>query len=305
MNSKQTMFAVILLTLLSVLAIWLVQPSVEPAIPGAGAPPGAAGAADDESTALLKALEDDPAVNPKVLAALQQLRADLDAQQRRQVELSQQLAQLDVTVFSMDAAEDAADANELPAAENPAGARSPGSTGRRQRMRLSQERLVESGFTEYEAEDILTAADNIAMERLNLQYKATREGWLRTPEYAEAMRELPVLRNVMIEEYGEVGYDRYLYASGRPNRLVVTDVYRESPAATIGLQSGDRVIAMAGEPVYSDRDLRTIASKGSAGETVPVVIERDGTRFETYVPRGPLGIRAGRAYENPAAGPGS
>ena len=114
---------------------------------------------------------------------------------------------------------------------------------------------------------------------------------------------MPSTRDVVVEDYGEDGYDRYLYASGRPNRVVVNDIYTESVAASAGLQSGDMVVAMDNQRIYSTRDLRNIAASGLEGETVSVTILRDGQPFEIYVPRGPLGIRSERGFENPAAQP--
>ena len=158
---------------------------------------------------------------------------------------------------------------------------------------------MDAGFSDQDARDIIEQVDSMALERLNLRYQAAREGWLDTPEYAETMSELPDTREVLQNQYGAAAYDRYLYASGRSNRLVVGDVYQGSVAADAGLQPGDMVMEMADQRVYNTRDLMSIATQGSAGTTVPLVVQRGGALVQLYVPRGPLGIRARRGFENP------
>ncbi|MDH3643440.1 MAG: PDZ domain-containing protein, partial [Gammaproteobacteria bacterium] len=170
---------------------------------------------------------------------------------------------------------------------------------RGRRGAVSEERLIAAGFAADQASEIVGRADAIAMQRLNTQYQAAREGWMDTDRYREAMSALPDVREELTASYGDDAYDRYLYASGRPNRLVVRDVLQDSPAGAAGLQAGDTVLAMADERIYSTRDLMAVASSGSEGETVPLVVQRGDVTFELYVPRGPLGIRGGRGFEAP------
>jgi predicted metalloprotease with PDZ domain len=101
------------------------------------------------------------------------------------------------------------------------------------------------------------------------------------------------------ELLGDDGYDRYLYASGRPNRLVVDRVFANSAAAKAGLRSGDTVIALGGERVYGPNDLARIANNGEPDELIPVRVLRDGNLVEYYVPRGPLGVSTRRSFDNP------
>ena len=53
----------------------------------------------------------------------------------------------------------------------------------------------------------------MAMERLNMQYQATREGWIDTERYRDALTDLPDVREVVTNDYGDDAYDRYLYAA--------------------------------------------------------------------------------------------
>jgi hypothetical protein len=250
-------------------------------------------------------LDAEPDINPKLVAAFEYFERELAAQRREQEALRKSIAELNHTLLNIEVLDTKAesdtgvDAGKLIDAEAATRTATAAIPINRSRQRLTQNRLENAGFNSYEAEEILSTADRLAMERLNLQYEATREGWIRTNEYREALQEIPSIRTLVTDEYGDDGYDRYLYASGRSNRLVVNDVYRESPAAGAGLQAGDQVISMAGERIYTNSDLRQITNQGSAGETIPVVIERAGTRIEVYVPRGPLGVRVGRGYVNP------
>ncbi len=106
---------------------------------------------------------------------------------------------------------------------------------------------------------------------------------------------------VLQTTYGDDAYDRYLYASGRSNRLVVRDVYQGSPAEDIGLIPGDTVLSADNQRVYSSRDLMAITTNGSSGEIVLLTIQRDGSQFELYMPRGPLGITTKQASVNPGS----
>ena len=130
------------------------------------------------------------------------------------------------------------------------------------------------------------------MERLNLRYEVARGGddGIDRQAYRESIGKLPSTREILQSTYGDEAYDRYLYASGRPNRLVVRDVYQGSAAEILGLIPGDVVLAWDNQRVYSSRDLLSIATSGNSGESVPLRIQRGESKLELYMPRGPLGI---------------
>lgn len=248
----------------------------------------APGSLPTSSVALLRDLADS-GVDPRLLDTLSRMQQQLDHQAAEQRRLEAEIA-------AMSAVPEVAisDAGEEPSASN--------APTRRIRGTATLESLIDAGFPAYRAEEIVQMADRLAMERLDLQYRAQREGWLRTPEYREALSEMGNMKDKLIKDFGDSAYDRYLYASGRPNRLVVRDVYSDSPAASASLQPGDRVVEMDGQRVYGEQDLRRIATQGTDGQIVPVTIERGGSRFEVYVPRGPLGIRTTRQSVPPVEG---
>lgn len=85
-------------------------------------------------------------------------------------------------------------------------------------------------------------------------------------------------------------------------RAYVTGVVPDSPAAVAGWQAGDRFVRFAGERIDSGEELSDLTAQ-HAGESVSVVIERDGQLIDTTVePRenppageGRTGIRVGEA----------
>ena len=56
----------------------------------------------------------------------------------------------------------------------------------------------------------------------------------------------------------------------------------EQPAQVAGLQSGDRIIAIDGEPTGSFRDIQERVTR-SAGRTLAVTVDRDGSRLEKSI----------------------
>ena len=162
--------------------------------------------------------------------------------------------------------------------------------------KVSEDRFLAAGFDPVSTAQLKKRASEIEMERLYLRHRARREGWLRTPEYYEAVREL---RQGMKEELGENAYDRFLFASERSNRLLVDSVMESSPAEQNGLQPGDIIFRYDGSRVFSYRDLRDATTRGEMGETVPVEIRRGGEVLEVDLPRGPLGVRLDRTTVQP------
>lgn len=128
------------------------------------------------------------------------------------------------------------------------------------------------------------------LARLELRDKAIREDWLDTPEYIEQQQQLPSPTDGLREEFGDEIFDQYLYASGRPNRIIVREVFSGSAAAQAGIESGDLIISYASNPVYRMSDLQQATTEGYSGEIVLLELLRDDLPLSTSVPRGPLGI---------------
>lgn len=169
----------------------------------------------------------------------------------------------------------------------------------------TQERLAAleaAGLNSAVALDMISTMDRLALQRLEINYQAEREGWLRTDRHREAMQQIPAANTLIREQYGDDAYDRYLFASGRSNRIRVQQVMIDSAASQAGLQPGDVLVRVDGQPVFSNRDLMSVAREGTAGELVPVEVVRENQRLTTYLPRGPLGVRTRGARIQPGRG---
>jgi C-terminal processing protease CtpA/Prc len=164
-----------------------------------------------------------------------------------------------------------------------------------------QRALEAAGLDEQTAESIKLRGDQLAMTEMYLRDQATREGWLDTPRFREEMAAIEAQRTSIREELGDEAYDRYLFALGRTNRVIVNDVMYDSVAEDVGLQTGDLIIRYGDSRVFATDELVTQTREGSVGDPVTVVISRGGKRMEIEVPRGPLGVRVGVTQDNPDA----
>jgi hypothetical protein len=149
------------------------------------------------------------------------------------------------------------------------------------------EQLVAGGFTPARAEWISQRAAELRMQALQAQYDARREG---TPLDPATIPGEQTLRT----ELGEVEYEQYLDALGRPTSVGVSNVLASSPAEQAGLKSGDEITGYAGTRVFDMRELNRLTFEGEAGEPVIVDVVRDGQQLQLVLPRGPVGITGGR-----------
>jgi len=146
-------------------------------------------------------------------------------------------------------------------------------------------RLIEGGFSDDEARRILERESESAFKALELAWEAQRNGE-PIDRFSNAFNPQAIMRS----ELGDDTYARYLEAQGQPTAIRITQVLGGSPGSKIGLQPGDQLISYGGDRVFSVTDLRNNAMQGNPGEDVVIEIERDGTRIQLTVPRGPIGI---------------
>ena len=139
----------------------------------------------------------------------------------------------------------------------------------------------------------------MALRRLALRDRAAREGWLRTPRYAEESGALTAELEATRERFGDDFYDWAQYASGQPNRLRVGEVLAGSAAAEAGLEPGDIVQRYAEARVLSIGELRDLTTAGASGASTAVEVRRGSEVLRLYVPRGPLGVRLEPIRERP------
>lgn len=165
-----------------------------------------------------------------------------------------------------------------------------------------QRALESAGLDEASAEAIKLRGDQLAMTEMYLRDQATREGWLDTPRFREEMEAIEAQRTSVRDEIGDDAYDRYLFALGHTNRVIVSDVLLDSVAEEVGLQEGDLIVRYGDQRIFAPDDLVASTHQGTSGEPVRVEVMRNGERMEIEVPRGPLGLRIGAAQDDPDAG---
>jgi hypothetical protein len=161
--------------------------------------------------------------------------------------------------------------------------------------------LTAAGLAPAQAEEIKRRGDELALAEVYLRDQATREGWLDTPRFKEEMAALDAERMPIRDEIGDEAYDRYLFALGQSNRVLVDDVMVQSPAAEVGLRPGDMIVRYGDIRIFAPADLVAETHGGTPGENVRIEVVRNGERFEIDVPRGPLGLRIAATQDDPEA----
>lgn len=152
-------------------------------------------------------------------------------------------------------------------------------------------RLEAAGFTPEQVAHLQRRQAEAEMQWIELDDRARREGWFGTARYNEEIATLPNGTDVIRNELGDDAYDKYLFASGRPNRIAVGSVISTSPAERAGLKPGDIIMTYAGEKVFSSQQLTSLRSSGELGASVAIGIVRDGQAMLISMPRGPMGVQ--------------
>ncbi len=165
------------------------------------------------------------------------------------------------------------------------------------------EQLLDAGFSRADADALLSLVDTIELEQMSMEFSASSHRRrlldVRDDPAQRGQSSIRSARSAIIETFGEQAFDRYLYATGQPNRVQVTGIVRDSAAHYAGIEQGDLIVAVAGEPVYSNRDLYRVAAEGDPGELIAVTVTRGAVEVQTYVERGPLGVRTDRISVDP------
>ncbi len=153
-----------------------------------------------------------------------------------------------------------------------------------------QQKLLDAGLPLDTVERIYQRISETRLAQLELRNRAIREDWLDSPKYFEQRASLEDPASGLREQEGDAVYDQYLYAAGRPNRVMVTEVYQGSAADQAGIQTHDVILSYAQLRIFSMQELQQATTRGQEGEILLIEVLRDGERISTSVPRGPLGI---------------
>ncbi|MBX2823462.1 MAG: PDZ domain-containing protein [Gammaproteobacteria bacterium] len=230
----------------------------------------------------------------QALAAEQQGRLML---QRALTEQAETLVELQALATNRtEAGATTAETTPVDSVHQSAQATAPADQSRRIRIQAAdrQQALIAAGIERDRAAELTQRQDAVALARLELRDQAAREGWLDESDaderISQALADLQLERVNLRSELTAEQWDRYLYQSGRPNRVVVASVLAGSVAAEVQIVAGDQLLSYAGQPMYRSRDLQRATQSGQRGESVIVKIGRDGAELELVVPRGPLGV---------------
>lgn len=152
------------------------------------------------------------------------------------------------------------------------------------------EQLTAGGFAPGRAEWLAQRESELRMEAMQARYDAARSGEPFDPTDRPASPDM-----LLRDEIGDAEFERFLAASGRPTTVGVSQVMEASPALSAGIRPGDEITHYDGERVFSTLDLTRQTMRGDPGEDVIVDVLRGGVPVQVVLPRGPLGIRAGRS----------
>ena len=161
------------------------------------------------------------------------------------------------------------------------------------------ESLLAAGLDEQSARDLQRRTDQYQLARLELFDQATREGWSDTDQLNDRLETLNDSQPDLRTELGETAFDRYLYESGRPNRVSIASVIDGSAADLAGVQAGDMIFTYADERIFNVQDLQDATRAGNRGEYVTLLIDRNGEIERTDIERGPMGVTLQSSRQEP------
>lgn len=151
------------------------------------------------------------------------------------------------------------------------------------------ENLVEAGFDEYQAEEIIRQTEEMQMAILNARFEASQNGEDFNAGEMQAQAVAEFRANL-----GEQDYERYLEATNQSTSVGVSNVLASSPAEIAGMQTGDEIVSYNGERVFNTNDLNRLTNSSDVNGNVIVEVIRDGETISLSLPEGPIGITSGR-----------
>ncbi|WP_455209816.1 PDZ domain-containing protein [Kaarinaea lacus] len=156
---------------------------------------------------------------------------------------------------------------------------------------INAQALLDAGLDEFQANKIRQVYEDVEMQRLYLRDQAIREGWIGDERYRQEREKLDARLESLRDELSEKEYDAYLFATGRPNRVMIQSTLSTSPARDAGIKTGDNVIRYNNIRIYTWADLRNATTQCTTDSMVEVELERNGQQHRVFVPCGPLGVR--------------
>ncbi len=148
--------------------------------------------------------------------------------------------------------------------------------------------LEAAGLLPSEVERIRARWEEYVLAKLELENERARRGsgWTEVAG-AKAFGIDSQLR----ADLGEEGYDAMLFASGRHNRVIFSELLESSPAAAAGVSAGDVLLSYDDQRIFTASALRLLSALDDRGDWIPIRVLRDGQELRFFVRRGPLGAR--------------
>jgi hypothetical protein len=153
--------------------------------------------------------------------------------------------------------------------------------------RFDDEVLLSQGVHPSDIERLHDRWAQYELERQTIADSALREGWFFTDRHRSELRRSDL---ELREDLTDTDYDRYLYALGKPNRVVAGEVLPGSAARAAGLHRGDVILHYGDIRVFNPGEIVKATSQVEAGESAPLIYLRDGQKRTTYIESGPLGV---------------
>ena len=221
---------------------------------------------------------------------IQRLEQLLNEEREARVALEDMLAMLFEELDTLDGGDERAAAEqEARQARQPAAEQQARSRDRSNWMQQYNQnriaRMIEGGFTEEEARNLIETESAARYEAMRAAWEAERSG-----EPFDPIASWNDPQRILRDSIGDDAYERYLETQGQPTSIEITQVLSNSPGANVGLEPGDRIARYNGERVFSITDLRRMTMQGNPGEDVIVEVERDGVLMQLTLPAGPIGI---------------
>jgi hypothetical protein len=149
--------------------------------------------------------------------------------------------------------------------------------------------LINAGFAPDRADWIIQRESELQVQAMQARFDARRSGEPMNP-FDTSFSSDSALR----AEIGDIEYEQYLAANGRPTAVQVSNVMDSSPGQVAGIRAGDQIKSYDGQRIFSTMELTQHTMQGVQGDSFVVGIVRNGVPMQIVLPRGPIGVSTSR-----------
>jgi len=149
--------------------------------------------------------------------------------------------------------------------------------------------LINAGFAPDRADWIIQRESELQVQAMQARFDARRSGDPMNPLDTSFSSD-----STLRAEIGDIEYEQYLAANGRPTAVQVSNVMDSSPGQVAGIRAGDQITSYDGQRIFSTMELTQQTMQGVQGDSVVVGISRDGVPMQIVLPRGPIGVSTSR-----------